>query len=127
MDQVKNYRNFLQWLASLTCFLLFVAIKCHPLRVPGNGKVFGKGMSFNSSVILTCNKGFTLNGNAIRTCQANRSWSGKPATCEGKCSAKLDCFTLTVHTPHSQTSSRKLACVSSKTSHSSKLDFPNRY
>ena len=59
-----------------------LAIKCHQLNAPENGKVLVRGMTFHSTAFLMCDKGYTLKGEVIRTCLANHSWSGRQTICE---------------------------------------------
>lgn len=38
---------------------------------------------YPNKVVSYCDEGFLLKGSVERFCQANRTWSGKQAICEG--------------------------------------------
>ena len=76
---------------SCNCFLP-AAVSCGPAPdAPANSQRSGSGTTFGSTVIYTCNRGYTLQGDRRRTCMANGYWSGRASTCYRKllCSQML--------------------------------------
>ena len=67
-------------------YILFpTAITCvHPPLAPVHGQRNVTGLTFGSTVIYSCNTGYTLNGRSIITCMANRQWSGNALYCSRK-------------------------------------------
>ena len=60
------------------------AIHCLELRPPLHGTMIGSGTTYGSVIRFVCNDGFKVVGSAERTCQADRTWSGQDAFCEGQ-------------------------------------------
>ena len=55
-----------------------------PPAAPTNGARHGSGATFGASVTYTCNIGYTITVPRSLTCLANRRWSGRAPTCNGK-------------------------------------------
>ncbi|XP_025113067.1 protein lev-9-like isoform X2 [Pomacea canaliculata] len=66
-------------------------IHCLELRAPLHGTMIGSGTTYGSVIRFICNDGFKVVGSAERTCQADRTWSGQEAFCEGAASAEINC------------------------------------
>lgn len=64
-------------------YYLSLAVDCGPLSVPLNGSSSGKSTMFPNNVLFDCDPGFILNGSSSRMCQANGTWSGLTAKCDG--------------------------------------------
>ena len=65
-------------------FISYSARDCGPLPIPRNGSSVGKNTTFPNSIVFDCDDGFILLGSNIRNCQANGTWSGNQAFCEGE-------------------------------------------
>ena len=67
-------------------YFFFVHLKgvdCGRLLPPKNGSLVGEETTFPNHVEIRCDKGFILRGSQRRTCQADRTWSGTTASCQG--------------------------------------------
>ncbi|XP_078575446.1 sushi, von Willebrand factor type A, EGF and pentraxin domain-containing protein 1-like isoform X3 [Branchiostoma floridae x Branchiostoma japonicum] len=60
--------------------------KCEPVQcgkpesIP-DGVLVGEDYTYGKTVTYKCNSGYELNGSDSRVCQANKTWSGLPPTC----------------------------------------------
>ena len=77
---------------------LFLAVDCGPLSAPKNGSSSGNITVFPNSLVFKCDPGFILNGSATRACQANGTWSGMQATCNGRFSENCNVVFVTILT-----------------------------
>jgi hypothetical protein len=57
---------------------------CGTLTGPTNGAVSATVTTYGATATYGCNTGFDVAGAATRTCQADGTWSGTPATCAVK-------------------------------------------
>ena len=74
-----------------------LAISCGPAPdAPANGQRSVSGTTFGSTVIYTCDPGYTLQRESIHTCMANKRWSGSAPTCNRKLFT-IRCSTLDIH------------------------------
>ncbi|XP_033637046.1 sushi, von Willebrand factor type A, EGF and pentraxin domain-containing protein 1-like isoform X1 [Asterias rubens] len=60
---------------------------CRPIRCPdlsaiSHGTISGNDLTFNSSVVYTCDKGYQLFRKPVRTCLADGTWSGVEPVCK---------------------------------------------
>lgn len=69
--------------SSLNTLLFQTAVDCGPLPVLLTGSYKGDLTVYPNKVVSYCDEGFLLKGSVERFCQANRTWSGKQAICEG--------------------------------------------
>lgn len=66
------------------CLFNSLAKDCGIVKIPLNGSLVGPNRTtFSNSLTFTCDKGFVLKGSRVRHCQANATWSGKEAYCQG--------------------------------------------
>jgi len=70
--------------SELTVLLFLPAIDCGKLQAPQNGSVFGRNTTYPHTLRFTCDVGFSLFGSSDRKCQANGTWSGTNALCQGE-------------------------------------------
>eukprot|EP00118_Oscarella_pearsei_P002855 m.11939 g.11939 ORF g.11939 m.11939 type:complete len:2352 (+) comp23692_c0_seq4:198-7253(+) len=56
-------------------------VDCGSLSGPLNGEVHGSLATYGSTLVFTCNTGFSRQGSKSRTCQTNGAWSGQAVTC----------------------------------------------
>ena len=54
-----------------------------PLLSSGTKNCTGNGNEFNDQCTFTCDEGYERKGSSVRTCQADGTWSGTAASCEG--------------------------------------------
>ena len=64
-------------------FLFFIAVNCATLFAPVYGRVIGVGNGYGTVLKFECDNGYKVIGSTERRCQADRSWSGQTAKCEG--------------------------------------------
>lgn len=57
---------------------------CGKLLIPLNGSLLGNQTTFPNFVTFSCDEGFLLRGSKVRHCQANKTWTGTAASCDGK-------------------------------------------
>lgn len=66
------------------CYFDSLAKDCGMVKIPLNGSLVGPNLTtFPNSLTFTCDKGFILKGSRVRHCQANATWSGNEAYCQG--------------------------------------------
>ena len=67
-------------------YLLFpTALRCvDPPAAPVHGQRNATGLAIGSTVIYSCEAGYTLNGSSTITCMASTQWSGKAPDCSRK-------------------------------------------
>jgi len=82
---VNDFQHYCQ----KSCLFLFIAKDCGPLAVPLNGSLTGNETTFPNEASFSCDNGFILNGSRTRRCQADGSWSGIQATCQGKIAVQM--------------------------------------
>ncbi|XP_068694975.1 sushi, von Willebrand factor type A, EGF and pentraxin domain-containing protein 1-like isoform X1 [Montipora foliosa] len=66
------------------------AVDCGQLPPPMNGSLSSEETTFPIQVEISCNDGFILRGAPRRSCQANKTWSGRESSCQA-----VDCGPLT--------------------------------
>ena len=72
--------------------LISSAVDCGTLTNPANGSVtHSGGATFGQTANYSCNTGYNLVGGSTRICQATRTWSGSPPTCQCMLLLNLDC------------------------------------
>ena len=60
-------------------------VTCPVPAFPTNGRVrIPSGISYGSTVIFSCSRGYRLVGSTRRSCQASQTWSGAAPTCVGE-------------------------------------------
>ena len=64
------------------CSILSPNAVCPDLTDPANGMVVMAGNSVGNTATYSCDPGFELVGVQTVTCQADRTWSDPPPTCE---------------------------------------------
>lgn len=64
-------------------FFFLPAIQCGELGPPVHGTMIGSGTAYGSVIRFVCNNGYRVIGSAERTCQADGTWNGQDAICEG--------------------------------------------
>ena len=97
---IENGHRYLRYIYCDLCILghcyskcvLPPAVSCGPAPIaPANGQKRGFGTTFGSTVTYRCDPGYTLQGSDTITCMANKQWSERAPTCNGKllCNAPL--------------------------------------
>lgn len=59
-------------------------MRCPTLLAPVYGRVIGSGTAYGTELRFECDDGYKVIGSTERRCQADRSWSGQAARCEGR-------------------------------------------